>query len=288
MRTITTDQINEILAKQQRGESITRTENFTYQGIDGTLNTKFAFVYTHEEIQELIRCAKDPIYFVEKYCKIQTDNGTSDIKLYGFQKEWITNYVEKRFVLQSVSDQTNYLNVTASYYLWEMVFNHSKSILIIPSKKLRGIDLLQKISTMYRHLPYFLKPAVKTLSSNKIAFSNGMYIKVGLNNFASNHEFIHMLDFQSKNSMTLGNIITVQACLKGFKLVVHSNPKTGGEFFKKLVENASRKDGDPQKNLFHLTKTYWWEVPNRDMAWREQMIKDHDEDFFNGYFDNLF
>jgi hypothetical protein len=287
MRTITTKQINNILAKQNRGEGTTRTENFIYQGIDGTLNNNFIFTYTADEMKEYVMCAKDPIYFIEKYCKFFPES-LDKINLYAFQKEWITKYQENRFLLQSISDQTNYYNITACYYLWYMIFDNDKSILIIPSKKGNGIDLLQKISNMYRKLPYFLKPALTKLSNTHISFINNMSIKVNTNNNGSNPTVIHLLDFQSKSSAMLGEILALQACKKESKLIVHSNPKTGGDFFKKLVTNADRKENDPQKNLFNLVKTYWWEVPNRDMKWREDRINEFGEDFFNGYFDNLF
>ena len=49
------------------------------------VNTKVEF--TKEEVLEFDRCAKDPIYFMEKWFKIVSlDEGLIDFKLYPFQK----------------------------------------------------------------------------------------------------------------------------------------------------------------------------------------------------------
>lgn len=289
MRTITTEQINEILKRQHRGGAITRTENFNYQGRDGTLNNNFVFTYTAEEMKEYIMCANDPIYFIENYCTFASQLGiTGNVKLYAFQKEWIKKYQENRFLLQSIADQSGYMNITACYYLWYMTFNFNKSILILPSRKGNGMDLLNKISSIYRRLPYFLKRSLNKLTTTDLRFNNNMSIKVRTTNEDSNYDIIHMLEFHSKDYQMFTNVITTQSCLKDSKLIVHSNPKDGGDIFKTLVTNADRKENDPLKNIFDLIKTYWWEVPNRDMAWREERIKEFGQDFFDKRFDNLF
>ena len=39
--------------------------------------------YTEENIQEYIKCSKDPVYFIETYCKIVSlDHGLIPFKLY--------------------------------------------------------------------------------------------------------------------------------------------------------------------------------------------------------------
>lgn len=62
-------------------------------GYNGNENLKLEGVkisWTSEQIQEYIKCAKDPVYFSEKYIKIvHVDHGVIPIKLYDFQKEII-------------------------------------------------------------------------------------------------------------------------------------------------------------------------------------------------------
>ena len=62
-----------------------------FRGYNGNPNLKkpgHAINWTHEQTQEWIKCAMDPIYFAEKYIKIvHVDHGFIDIVLYDYQKE---------------------------------------------------------------------------------------------------------------------------------------------------------------------------------------------------------
>lgn len=69
-------------------------------GYNGNENLKLEGIkinWTPEQIQEYIKCAKDPIYFSEKYIKIvHVDHGVIPIKLYDFQKEIIQKATDNR------------------------------------------------------------------------------------------------------------------------------------------------------------------------------------------------
>jgi len=55
--------------------------------------------YTQEQIDEYIRCAKDPLYFA-KYIKIITlDEGLVPFNLYDYQKDMISTFHKNRFVI---------------------------------------------------------------------------------------------------------------------------------------------------------------------------------------------
>ena len=43
--------------------------------------------FTEEQVKEYIKCKRNPIYFIENYCKIVSlDEGVVDFKLYACQK----------------------------------------------------------------------------------------------------------------------------------------------------------------------------------------------------------
>ena len=53
--------------------------------------------YTQEQVDEYIRCAKDPIYFAENYIKIvNVDEGLVKFNMWPFQKEMIKTYHENQ------------------------------------------------------------------------------------------------------------------------------------------------------------------------------------------------
>ena len=78
-----------------------------FKGYNGSPNLKKSGVnvnFTQEMLDEWIKCAKDPIYFAEKYIKIvHVDHGLIPIQLYEYQKEVIDKFQKNRknIVLQS-------------------------------------------------------------------------------------------------------------------------------------------------------------------------------------------
>ena len=53
--------------------------------------------FTEENVKEYIKCAKDPIYFIENYAKIVSlDEGVVPFKLFEFQKDLIRAMHENR------------------------------------------------------------------------------------------------------------------------------------------------------------------------------------------------
>ena len=56
--------------------------------------------FTKEQVQEIRKCKKDPIYFIENYCKIVTlDEGLIPFKLYDVQKDLIRTIIENRKII---------------------------------------------------------------------------------------------------------------------------------------------------------------------------------------------
>jgi hypothetical protein len=67
---------------------------------NGQLNLKASGIqisFTSEQVDEWIKCSKDPIYFIKKYVKvIHVDRGTVPFELYDFQEDIIRTYHENR------------------------------------------------------------------------------------------------------------------------------------------------------------------------------------------------
>jgi hypothetical protein len=54
--------------------------------------------FTQPQVEEYIKCAKDPVYFAENYIKIvNVDRGLMPFEMWDFQKEMIKVYHENRF-----------------------------------------------------------------------------------------------------------------------------------------------------------------------------------------------
>lgn len=61
---------------------------------------------TIAQIQEITKCAMDPIYFIETYCRIVSiDDGIVPFRLFDYQKEMIDMYMNNRFCLTLTARQ---------------------------------------------------------------------------------------------------------------------------------------------------------------------------------------
>lgn len=62
--------------------------------------------YTPEQIKELYKCKQNPIYFIEKYVKVQHPvKGSVPLILHPFQKKLIQAYVTNRYNIVLASRQ---------------------------------------------------------------------------------------------------------------------------------------------------------------------------------------
>jgi hypothetical protein len=56
--------------------------------------------FTEEQVEEYIKCAKDPVYFAKNYIKIvNVDEGLINFKMWDFQEEMIRKFKDNRFVI---------------------------------------------------------------------------------------------------------------------------------------------------------------------------------------------
>lgn len=63
--------------------------------------------YTKEQLQELVSCAKDPLYFMEKYMFVQHSvKGKIPFKAYEFQKKLVYGYNNYRNVICMIPRQS--------------------------------------------------------------------------------------------------------------------------------------------------------------------------------------
>ena len=78
--------------------------------------------YTEEQVDEYIKCAKDPIYF-SKYINIITlDEGLVPFKMYDFQKDMIKTFHQNRFVITKCPRQVGKTTTAVAYLLCLQLF----------------------------------------------------------------------------------------------------------------------------------------------------------------------
>ena len=132
--------------------------------------------YTQDQIDEYIKCSRDPIYFA-KYIKIITlDHGLVPFKMYDFQKEMIQTFHDNRFVITKCPRQVGKTTTTVSYLLWTILFQDSQNVAILANKGNTARDILGKLQLAYENLPMWLQQGVITWNKGFIELENGSKI----------------------------------------------------------------------------------------------------------------
>jgi hypothetical protein len=118
----------------------------------------------HEQEDEIIRCASNPIYFIETYLTIfdQTQGKAGLIvpfKLFEFQKELIQSYLENRFVIANKYRQAGISTTTCAYIAWYVMFNRNRQVAIVADKLETARDeLMSDVVDFIENCPVWLRP----------------------------------------------------------------------------------------------------------------------------------
>lgn len=131
--------------------------------------------YSNDMVHDLLRCSRDPIYFIENYCKIvHPVKGLVNFELYDYQKEMVRLFSENRFSILCASRQSGKSQTSCAFLLWYAIFNELKTILIVSNKSSGAKEMISRIVFMYEHLPNWLKTGINPNNWNKmtIEFDN--------------------------------------------------------------------------------------------------------------------
>lgn len=130
-----------------------------------------------QTVAEILKCGKDPTYFMKKYCKIQHQlRGLIPFETYDFQDECVKDFQKHRFNIVLKSRQLGLSTVSAAYVVWYAIFKKDKNILIIATKLNTAINFIKKVKTMLDSLPPWLLLTKFEPTKQSIRFTNGSTI----------------------------------------------------------------------------------------------------------------
>lgn len=241
------------------------------------------FQYSDYEIKEIVRCARDIVYFIEKYCCVKRPDGkVGPIELRPYQYEQIRDYLENDRVILGWSRQGGKTIGTSLFILWAMLFNVDKQTAILANKGATSSEVLEKIKEIYKNLPFFMQAGVVGWNGGGVAFDNKCRIYKGpttedaLNGKTCNilymDEFAFVGKGQDKIPMqkrVLSNAIPVLSSQRRSglcKLIITSTPN-GKDYYYELFDNAIKG-----LNSYKASKLCWWQIPDRDRAWANAEI----------------
>ena len=134
--------------------------------------------YTPELIQELVKCQKDPVYFIRTYIWLQhPTRGKILFNLYPYQEELIRACEDSTRVIALISRQMGKTQTIAMYILWHAMFNRDQTDVIASKNNSHAMEIMDRIRFAYEELPHWLKAGCKYYNKHNIEFDNGSRIK---------------------------------------------------------------------------------------------------------------
>ena len=231
-----------------------------------------------QQIAEIVKCGKDPVYFINKYLKIEhPTRGLLPFDTYPFQDRCINDFNEHRFNIILKSRQLGISTITAAYSIWLALFYKQKNILVIATKMAVAQNFVKKVKVAIQNLPPWLILS-KMVANNKqqVVFENGSSIKaIPTSEDAGRSEALSLLIIDEAafirnfDEIWTGLYPTLST---GGRAVILSTPNgVGGQYYD-LWMGAEQKT-----NEFNAIKLSWDVHPERDMTWFENETKNMSE-----------
>lgn len=146
----------------------------SYNGNSRLKQIGFTIDYEEWQLEEIVKCIDDPIYFIENYCKIVSlDHGLVPFKLYDCQKEKVNTILNNRKVILMEGRQQGKTITSAACILWYTLFQDSKTVAILANKAAAAREVMSRYQGMYENLPLWLQQGVKEWNKGSIELENG-------------------------------------------------------------------------------------------------------------------
>jgi hypothetical protein len=246
--------------------------------------------FTEEQVEEYIKCSKDPIYFA-KYIKIITlDEGVVPFKMYDFQEEMIRTFYQNRFTIMKCPRQVGKTTTTVAFLLWTILFQDSQSVAVLANRGETARGILGKLQLAYENLPMWLQQGVVEWNKGRVELENGSVIIASSTSGSAarsgsfNIVFLDEFAFVPSNIATefFTSVYPVITAGTKTKIIIVSTPN-GMNLFYKIWQDAINKN-----NNYVPFEVHWSMVPGRDEAWKEETIRNTSEHQFRQEFETEF
>ncbi len=227
-----------------------------------------------ELYQEILKSGKDPVYFINNYCKISHPlKGLIPFNTYDFQTDLLRSFNNHRFTVILKARQLGISTISAAYIVWLMMFHRDKNILVIATKFGTASNLVKKVKSIIKNLPKWLQISPISVD-NRTSFelSNGSQIKASSTSAdAGRSEALSLLvvdeaaHVDGLDELWTGLYPTLST---GGRCIALSTPNGVGNWF-----HQTYIDAEENKNDFFPVKLPWEVHPDRDQQWFEKETK---------------
>ena len=238
------------------------------------------YEYTPEMIRTIKRCKKDLVYFTETFIRIKSiDKDTLPCELYPAQVRVLKSLMKKKYVMNISARQSGKTTLEIAFILWSAMFSTNNVIALVGMNHDAVTSILKRILFAFDELPDYLKVGLVSISKDRLAFSNGSYIIVcssnsiySLRGMTINTLVVDEAGFVNNPDLWIILMPVLLCHLKSKMFIVgtqngKTHPDGSTKMFYKLYQQAQKDT----KN-WKIEKTKWWQVFDRDMAWKKSMV----------------
>jgi len=230
---------------------------------------------TKDEIKkEILKCGKDPSYFLDNYAKIiHQERGVIPFRTFKFQKQLLKDFHDFRYNVILKGRQLGISTIVSGYVAWMMLFYKEKNILVMATKQNTAIEIVDKVRDMVESVPNFLKIAtVSTNNRTKFELSNGSKIQgVPTSKDAGRGQALSLLIVdeaafvENMDDLWTGLLPTIST---GGRCIALSTPNGVGNWFHKTYI-----DSEAGANNFKPTRLPWTVHPEYTQEWFDNITK---------------
>jgi len=232
--------------------------------------------FTQEQVEEYIKCAKDPVYFAERYIQIvNVDRGLMPFEMWDFQRDMIRLFHENRFVITKCPRQVGKTTTSVAYLLWLTLFSDTQNVAVLANKGSLARDILAKYQLAYENLPMWLQQGIITWNKGNVELENGSKIMAASTSSSAVRGGSFNCVFLDEFAFVPGNIAheffnsvyPVISSGKSTKIIIVSTPNGMNLFYKLWMDAIGKKNG------YKPFEIHWSMVPGRDEKWKEETIR---------------
>ncbi len=212
--------------------------------------------------EEIIRCAQDPVYFINKYVKIRhPKRGLIPFKTFPYQNETIGCFLKKRFNVILKPRQMGFTEVTSAFTTWLMLFHPNQTILCLATKSDTAKQVIRRVRFALKNIPRWLMVSeITTDNKTSIELDNGSSVQsIAKSADAGRSQALSLLiideaaHIEGFDEIWTGIRPTVSA---GGRIIMLSTPNGVGNVFHKTYVDAETHVTD-----FNPIRVEWWEHP---------------------------
>lgn len=232
--------------------------------------------FTQEEVQEYVKCSKDPLYFIRNYAKIVSlDDGVVPFDPFPYQERIIDTIHKNKNTLGKLFRQAGKSTIVAAYFAWYVLFNDNKTAVILANKQAIAIEIFGRVQFIIENLPKWLQQGVVEWNKKSLVLENGSRCIAAATsasavrgmsvNLLLLDEFAHLTPNLAEEF--IASVFPTLSSSESSKLVIISTPN-GLNHYHKLWKEAVEKFND-----FTTVEGRWQENPKRTQDWADAQRK---------------